>query len=70
MGAIHLSPAEAVRAHRDLGAQTSVAIHFGTFDLGDDGYDEPVAELRKSLAGGPAERFWVLGFGEGRDLPR
>ena len=73
MGPIHLSPAQAVQAHDDLRAQTSVAIHFGTFDLGDDGQDEPPLALARALAAQPvahpAARFWVLGFGEGRDVP-
>jgi L-ascorbate metabolism protein UlaG (beta-lactamase superfamily) len=69
MGPIHMSPLQAVQAHEALGARTSVAIHFGTFDLADDGQDEAPAELRRALAQDPAARFWVLGFGEGRDVP-
>jgi L-ascorbate metabolism protein UlaG (beta-lactamase superfamily) len=70
MSAIHLSPAQAVEAHEALGAATSVAIHFGTFDLGDDGQDEAPAELSKSILSRPAPpRFWLLGFGEGRAVP-
>src|SRR5207253_189447 len=38
----HIDPEEAVEAHRVLGAQTSAAIHFGTFALGDDGESDPV----------------------------
>ena len=40
-----------------------MAIHFGTFPLADDGQDEP----QRALAG--QEHFWVLDFGEGRDVP-
>ena len=71
MGFVHLSPAEAVRAAQELGAGTSVGIHFGTFRLADDGQEEPPEELRRALeaAGASAPRFWVLGFGEGRDVP-
>ncbi len=36
MRPVHLSPAEAVRAHQVLGAQASMAIHFGTFPMADD----------------------------------
>jgi len=70
MAPVHLSPEDAVRAHRTLGASTSMAIHFGTFPLGDDGQDEPVAHLMQALADSSVspERFWVLGFGEGRDV--
>jgi len=33
-----------------MGAKRSVAMHFGTFELADDGQDEPVAELVAALA--------------------
>ena len=33
----HLSPSDALRAHSALNARTSIANHFGTFPLGDDG---------------------------------
>jgi L-ascorbate metabolism protein UlaG (beta-lactamase superfamily) len=71
MSAVHVSPAEALGAHRALRASTSVAIHHGTFRLGDDGQDEPVRALEAALAtaGEPRPRFWVLDFGEGRDVP-
>lgn len=69
MKPVHLGPDEAVRAHDVLAAGTSVAIHHGTFALGDDGETEPVTELKKALADGKERRFWTLGFGEGRDVP-
>jgi L-ascorbate metabolism protein UlaG (beta-lactamase superfamily) len=71
MSPMHISPDQAVEAHRLLGARTSLAVHFGTFPLGDDGQDEPVTELRRALKqqGVQDERFWVLAFGEGRDVP-
>ena len=70
MGPVHISPQDAVKAHEDLGASTSVAIHFGTFRLADDGEDEPPLELKKELdARKEAHRFWTLGTGEGRDIP-
>jgi L-ascorbate metabolism protein UlaG (beta-lactamase superfamily) len=71
MGPMHLSPADAVRAHRVLGAATSLGIHFGTFPLADDGRDEPVEQLQRALdqAGLTRAEFWVLEFGLGRDLP-
>ena len=50
----------------DDGRVTSVAVHHGTFALGDDGQDEPVQTLADELArqGVPADRFVALGFGE------
>jgi L-ascorbate metabolism protein UlaG (beta-lactamase superfamily) len=37
MHPIHLSPTDAVEVHRILQPGVSMAIHFGTFALGDDG---------------------------------
>lgn len=50
MSPVHMSPVQAVEAHRILAPERSVAIHWGTFQLADDGYDEPVVDLRKALA--------------------
>jgi L-ascorbate metabolism protein UlaG (beta-lactamase superfamily) len=71
MGGVHETPAEAVAAHLALGAGTSVGMHFGTFALADDGQDEPARALAAALAQSPAPRprFWLLGFGEGREVP-
>jgi L-ascorbate metabolism protein UlaG (beta-lactamase superfamily) len=41
-----MGPDEAARAHEILGAQTSLAIHHGTFQLADDGLDTPARHLR------------------------
>jgi len=67
----HASAGEAVRIATMLGAATSVAIHFGTFQQGDDGEEEPVDSLRAALAAaGPcAPRFWALGNAEARLVP-
>ncbi len=46
---VHMGPAEAVRAHLDLGAQTSIAGHFQVFHLGTDGFDDAVNELALTL---------------------
>ncbi len=67
---VHMSPADAVRAHHDLGASTSVAMHFGTFAQADDGEIEPVVELERALGAEPSRaRFWVLDHGLGRWVP-
>ena len=71
MGEVHMSPREAVEAHLALRAHVSVASHFGTFALADDGQDEAVQVLRDVLSHAKLHdtEFWVLGFGEGRELP-
>jgi L-ascorbate metabolism protein UlaG (beta-lactamase superfamily) len=53
MAGHHMGPAEAVRAAAELRAAVSVPVHHGTFDLANDGQDEPVAELRRALAAAP-----------------
>lgn len=65
MHPVHLSPAEAVNTHYLLQPDVSVAIHFGTFALGDDGEVEPVRELRGALDN-QISNFWILEHGEGR----
>ena len=63
MCGVHISPTEAVRAAEALQAKTSIPMHYFTFNLGDDGQDEPADVLRRELAeGGP--RFEVLKPGE------
>lgn len=49
MEAIHMSPEEAVQAHIDLKSLQSIAMHFGTFPMADDGMQEPIDDLKKAL---------------------
>jgi len=66
----HVDPAEAVRAHLDLGARRSIGMHFGTFQLTDEAIDAPVRELHHArMAAGLTESdFGVLAFGETREF--
>ncbi len=66
MGPSHMSPSQAVVAHRMLGATTSVAIHWGTFDLADEGQYQPVGELNLALDAAriPHREFRALENGE------
>ena len=66
MSPVHMGPGEAVRAHEILGAETSVAIHHGTFQLADDGLDTAKKEL---LLRAPQDSFLVLNNGQFADLP-
>ncbi len=61
----HTSPDDAVQAHLDLGAQQSIAVHFGTFQLSEEGQTEPVDDLAvaRSAAGLPDDVFIAPVFG-------
>ena len=61
MSPVHMGPEDAVRAHRILGAKTSIAIHHGTFQLADDGLDTPKQRLRECSSG---DSFRVLDNGQ------
>lgn len=65
----HISPAEAVDAHLALRARTSIAMHYGTFRLGDDGEAEPVNDLRAALAEKGSPRVLMVEHGRGVDVP-
>jgi N-acyl-phosphatidylethanolamine-hydrolysing phospholipase D len=61
----HMDPAEAVRAHRDLGARRSLGIHWGTFSLTDDALDQPPRDLAvaRRSQGVADEDFFLLPIG-------
>lgn len=70
MGPIHMTPEQALQAHAILQPSVSIATHYGTFSLADDGEADPVDRLRAALdasAGDPA--FWIVAEGEGCDIP-
>lgn len=46
----HMNPEEAVRAHLDLESKLSLGTHFGTFQLTDEGFDEPQQALEEAKA--------------------
>ena len=62
----HCNPAESVQIHQELGAKQSVAIHWGTFQLTDEGREEPVTALAEALSANrvPAGDFLALSPGE------
>ncbi|MFL5255959.1 MAG: MBL fold metallo-hydrolase [Rhodopila sp.] len=68
MAAVHMNPAEAVEAHRMLGARRSIGMHFGTFQLTDEAIDAPIEALAaaRQQAGLEPGRFTTHGFGETR----
>lgn len=65
MNVAHMNPDDAVKAHVDLGAKTSLAMHFGTFQLTNESIDAPIADLKEALTrhNVPTDQFQVLDFG-------
>jgi L-ascorbate metabolism protein UlaG (beta-lactamase superfamily) len=68
MQPVHMNPAEAVRAHRDLASRHSIGMHFGTFQLTAEAIDQPQADLARALrdSGVPPDEFVTLHEGETR----
>ncbi|HLT23325.1 MAG TPA: MBL fold metallo-hydrolase [Bacteriovoracaceae bacterium] len=65
MQAYHMDPNEAVMAHHDLGSKMSIGMHFGTFQLTDEGYEESQEMLKKITdEQGISESFILLDQGE------
>lgn len=66
----HLDPVQAVEAHRDLRALRSLGVHFGTFQLSEEGQYQPVTDLAQARAASdlPAEAFTAPVFGTAYDI--
>ena len=50
MAAQHVNPEEAVRIMLDTGTKRAIGIHWGTFQLTDEGREEPLVALEAALA--------------------
>lgn len=66
MATMHMNPADAVRAHLDLGARASAAMHWGTFRLTDEAIEDPLRalEAERKAVGLDPEVFRILAHGE------
>ena len=63
---VHLSPEEALQAWTDLRATTFLGMHWGTYALAREPYDEPPRRIAAEVARRelPAERIWILPPGQ------
>lgn len=67
---VHMTPEQAVRAHRDLSGAVLLPIHWATFDLAPHPWAEPIERLLKAAAGDmvltprPGERIADLRRGD------
>ena len=66
MQPMHMNPDEAVRAHLDVKTKLSIGMHFGTFQLTDEGIDEPLRALERARVqyGVAPDAFRTLEVGE------
>jgi L-ascorbate metabolism protein UlaG (beta-lactamase superfamily) len=69
---MHIDPVEAVLVHQDLNSKYSLAIHFGTFKLSDEGHDQPAQDLNMALKKFKIEKnfFRILDFGENWEVEK
>ncbi|MCO6489240.1 MAG: MBL fold metallo-hydrolase [Phaeodactylibacter sp.] len=66
MQEIHTSPADALEAFRQLGAQTLIPMHYGTYDLSDEPAGEPYREIQRHFReAGLPEQLRLPRVGEG-----
>jgi N-acyl-phosphatidylethanolamine-hydrolysing phospholipase D len=65
---VHLTPEDAVQVAFDVRAQRVVPMHYGTFELTDEPFDEPPRRFRREAErrGLAEDRAWVLKIGETR----
>lgn len=69
MQEIHTSPADALEAFRQLGAQTLIPMHYGTYDLSDEPASEPYRDIQRHFReAGLPERLRLPKVGEGVKL--
>ena len=68
---MHVNPADAVQLMLDLNATQAMGVHWGTFLLTQEAFDQPPRDLAAALTarGLPLDRVWLLRHGETRAVP-
>lgn len=61
MSPVHVDPVQALQIHKEVGAELSIGMHYGTFPLADDGEMEPINDLEKAMNG---ENFVLMKEGD------
>lgn len=69
---MHTSPSEAVKIFKILGSSYAIPIHYDTFELTDDKYDDPLNDLKKALKEENilASKFIILSPGKTIEMPK
>lgn len=67
----HLDPKQSVQAHLDLRAAQSLGIHYGTFELADDGQRQPIDDLAAAMQSRQLDNagFTAAEFGNAKTVP-
>lgn len=65
---IHMNPEDAVLAHLDLKAKQSLGMHFGMFQLTNEGIDTPLQDLDLAVIKHKVDNFKTLKPGQSLDL--
>ena len=68
---MHTSPAQAVEVFKIINSTYMIPVHYDTFELTDDKYDDPLSDFTKAikLEKIPSDRIKILTPGQTITLP-